>query len=46
MQSAEAAPAPVMGKGMLILSCLVLAFTNFMVVLDTTIANVSVTPGS
>ena len=42
MQSAEAAPAPVMGKGMLILSCLVLAFTNFMVVLDTTIANVSV----
>ena len=35
-------PAPAMGKGTLILACLVLAFTNFMVVLDTTIANVSV----
>lgn len=34
--------APAMGKGTLILACLVLAFTNFMVVLDTTIANVSV----
>ena len=39
---AEAAPQPAMGKTMLMLSCLVLAFTNFMVVLDTTIANVSV----
>ena len=34
--------APAMDAGMLVLSCLVLAFTNFMVVLDTTIANVSV----
>ena len=34
--------APAMGKGTLILACFVLAFTNFMVVLDTTIANVSV----
>jgi MFS transporter, DHA2 family, multidrug resistance protein len=33
---------PAMGKGTLILACFVLAFTNFMVVLDTTIANVSV----
>jgi len=33
---------PKMHGGILILSCLVLAFTNFMVVLDTTIANVSV----
>lgn len=40
MQSETSAPA--MGKGTLILACLVLAFTNFMVVLDTTIANVSV----
>jgi len=40
--TAKAAPTPAMGKSMLILSCLVLAFTNFMVVLDTTIANVSV----
>ena len=39
---AEAAPPAAMGKTALILSCLVLAFTNFMVVLDTTIANVSV----
>lgn len=31
-----------MGKATLILACFVLAFTNFMVVLDTTIANVSV----
>ncbi|GAA4752572.1 DHA2 family efflux MFS transporter permease subunit [Sphingomonas daechungensis] len=35
-------PMPAMGKGTLILACFVLAFTNFMVVLDTTIANVSV----
>jgi len=42
MHAEAAAPKPVMGKTMLILSCLVLAFTNFMVVLDTTIANVSV----
>jgi len=40
--SADAAPPPAMGKSLLILSCLVLSFTNFMVVLDTTIANVSV----
>lgn len=40
MQTETSAPA--MGKGTLILACLVLAFTNFMVVLDTTIANVSV----
>ncbi|HYD25343.1 MAG TPA: DHA2 family efflux MFS transporter permease subunit [Croceibacterium sp.] len=33
---------PAMGKGTLVLACFVLAFTNFMVVLDTTIANVSV----
>jgi len=33
---------PAMSKGTLILACFVLAFTNFMVVLDTTIANVSV----
>lgn len=33
---------PMMSKGTLILACFVLAFTNFMVVLDTTIANVSV----
>jgi DHA2 family multidrug resistance protein len=31
-----------MSKGTLILACFVLALTNFMVVLDTTIANVSV----
>ena len=42
MSAAQATPAPAMGKGVLALSCLVLAFTNFMVVLDTTIANVSV----
>jgi DHA2 family multidrug resistance protein len=42
MSAAEATPAPAMDKATLILSCLVLAFTNFMVVLDTTIANVSV----
>jgi DHA2 family multidrug resistance protein len=40
MQTETSAPA--MGKGTLLLACLVLAFTNFMVVLDTTIANVSV----
>ncbi|MGE5600096.1 MAG: DHA2 family efflux MFS transporter permease subunit [Pseudomonadota bacterium] len=40
MQTETSASA--MGKGTLILACLVLAFTNFMVVLDTTIANVSV----
>ena len=40
MQAETSAPA--MGKGTLILACFVLAFTNFMVVLDTTIANVSV----
>ena len=34
--------SPGMGKTTLVLACLVLAFTNFMVVLDTTIANVSV----
>src|SRR3954452_24572679 len=39
---AEAASPPAMGKSMLVLSALVLALTNFMVVLDTTIANVSV----
>jgi DHA2 family multidrug resistance protein len=33
---------PAMGKGTLILACIVLAMANFMVVLDTTIANVSV----
>jgi DHA2 family multidrug resistance protein len=38
----EATSPPAMGKGLLVASCLVLAFTNFMVVLDTTIANVSV----
>lgn len=41
MSSGETS-VPAMGKGTLILACLVLAFTNFMVVLDTTIANVSV----
>jgi len=40
--SAEASTPPAMGKTALILACLVLAGTNFMVVLDTTIANVSV----
>ena len=40
--SADTVSPPAMGKSLLILSCLVLAFTNFMVVLDTTIANVSV----
>jgi DHA2 family multidrug resistance protein len=42
MMSAERTSTPEMGKGTLALACLVLAFTNFMVVLDTTIANVSV----
>lgn len=37
----EQTSAP-MSKGTLVLACLLLAFTNFMVVLDTTIANVSV----
>jgi DHA2 family multidrug resistance protein len=41
MSQGETAP-PAMGKVTLILACFVLAFTNFMVVLDTTIANVSV----
>jgi len=40
--TAEASAPPAMGKAALILACLVLAGTNFMVVLDTTIANVSV----
>jgi DHA2 family multidrug resistance protein len=40
--SATASTPPAMGKAALILACLVLAGTNFMVVLDTTIANVSV----
>jgi MFS transporter, DHA2 family, multidrug resistance protein len=40
--SAQENPVPAMSKGTLILACFVLAFTNFMVVLDTTIANVSV----
>ena len=40
--SAAASTPPVFGKTALILACLVLAGTNFMVVLDTTIANVSV----
>lgn len=35
-------PVPAMSPLVLILCCFVLAFTNFMVVLDTTIANVSV----
>ena len=39
---AEEKSLPPMGKGALILACLVLAMANFMVVLDTTIANVSV----
>ena len=39
---AEANAPPAMSKSALILACLVLAGTNFMVVLDTTIANVSV----
>ena len=42
MSAAEAKAPLVMSKGALILACLVLAGTNFMVVLDTTIANVSV----
>jgi DHA2 family multidrug resistance protein len=42
MQADATSAAPAMGKGTLALACLVLAFTNFMVVLDTTIANVSV----
>ena len=33
---------PALSPGMLVAACFVLAFTNFMVVLDTTIANVSV----
>src|SRR5690349_22194333 len=41
MRGEDTSP-PAMGKGTLVLACLVLAFTNFMVVLDTTIANVSV----
>jgi len=41
MNGSSSSP-PAMGKGMLVLSCLCLALTNFMVVLDTTIANVSV----
>ena len=41
MQSQANTP-PAMSKTALILACLVLAGTNFMVVLDTTIANVSV----
>ncbi len=40
--SAQDSSVPQMSKGTLILACFVLAFTNFMVVLDTTIANVSV----
>ena len=40
--STQENPVPQMSKGTLILACFVLAFTNFMVVLDTTIANVSV----
>ena len=40
--SAQESPVPQMSKGTLILACFVLALTNFMVVLDTTIANVSV----
>jgi DHA2 family multidrug resistance protein len=39
---ADAASPPAMSKTVLILSAVVLALTNFMVVLDTTIANVSV----
>jgi len=42
MMTAETSSPPAMGKAALILACLVLAGTNFMVVLDTTIANVSV----
>jgi DHA2 family multidrug resistance protein len=41
MSAAETSTLAI-GKGTLALACLVLAFTNFMVVLDTTIANVSV----
>ena len=41
MSQGDTSP-PAMGKTTLILACFVLAFTNFMVVLDTTIANVSV----
>ena len=41
MQAVEKS-LPQMGKGTLVLACLVLAMANFMVVLDTTIANVSV----
>ena len=40
--AATASTPPAIGKTALILACLVLAGTNFMVVLDTTIANVSV----
>jgi DHA2 family multidrug resistance protein len=40
--AAQESSSPQMSKGTLILACFVLAFTNFMVVLDTTIANVSV----
>src|SRR5690242_17919269 len=42
MSASASSPPATMGKGMLVLSCLCLALTNFMVVLDTTIANVSV----
>jgi len=42
MMSAKETSMPQMSGGVLILACLVLAFANFMVVLDTTIANVSV----
>ena len=38
----EETPAPALSPWMLVAACFVLAFTNFMVVLDTTIANVSV----
>ena len=38
----RAAPAPAMSGSTLVLAGLVLAVSNFMVVLDTTIANVSV----
>ena len=41
MSMQETSTQPMSG-GILILACLVLAFANFMVVLDTTIANVSV----
>ena len=40
--NAQESSAPAMSPWMLVAACFVLAFTNFMVVLDTTIANVSV----